>query len=177
MSYIPKQLVLLSSQTASNSASIIFNSSVVNSSYTKYYLEVRNYVPATNNEYMLIYFSTDNGSTYLANGVYSSGVFGDTGAGPLWQTNNNTPFLTLLDSVNPNSGTGNQSQVTFFNLGSASLSTFFVFDSVAITGGNNAYIKKGGGSLSTTSLNAIKVQAFTGNITSGNFYFYGVVEP
>jgi hypothetical protein len=66
---------------------------------------------------------------------------------------------------------------TFFNLGVA-MQAWLKGGGVNAAGPfplYNTYI--GGGNTGTAAINAIKLAMSAGNITSGSFYLYGVVEP
>ena len=60
----PRNLVLLSTQTASSSASLVFTQ--FSSHFTTYYVSLRNILPATNAVSLYVTFSTDGGTTYLS---------------------------------------------------------------------------------------------------------------
>lgn len=177
MSYIPKQLVLLSKQAASASASISFTS-VITSAYTSYVLQIRNLVPATNATTTKLLFSTDNGATYLnANYVWNVTVNNNV-IYPLASTSDSSIQLhdTYATGVSNNSVNG---YINFYNLGSSSFlnrsASYFILND---TGGTTPPEQSTGTGFNTTlSINAIRLQMSSGNITSGNFYFYGVVEP
>ena len=63
-------MVLLSTQTASASASISFTS-LINSTYSKYIIEIYNLVTASDTVNLLMTASINNGSTYLAGTSYT----------------------------------------------------------------------------------------------------------
>ena len=60
-------LAKIETKTASSSASIEFTSDI-NSGFNVYYLSIRKLVASTNATELRMYFSTDNGSTYLSSG-------------------------------------------------------------------------------------------------------------
>src|SRR5258708_1559470 len=67
----PNTLVLLQTQTASSSADLHFTS-LITTGFSKYYVSIRDLIPATNNVILNLTVSTDNGSTYLStNYAYS----------------------------------------------------------------------------------------------------------
>ena len=73
---------LLSTQTASSSASINFDSSVITTDYESYYVVINNLRPVTDQASLSFKFSADNGSSFLSEsyGARSSGGKTQTGA-------------------------------------------------------------------------------------------------
>ena len=81
---------LLSTQTASSSASINFDSSVITTDYESYYVIINNLRPVTDQASFSFKFSTDNGSSFLSEnyGARSSGGKTQTGADSSGSSNN-----------------------------------------------------------------------------------------
>ena len=81
---------LLSTQTASSTATINFDSSVITTDYESYYVIINNLIPATNQTTLRFRFSTDNGSSYLSENyaARSSGGKAQTGADSSGSSNN-----------------------------------------------------------------------------------------
>lgn len=176
MSYTPKQMVLLSSQAASASASVSFTSSI-SSVYSTYILKIKNMVPATNNVAIHLLFSTDNGATYLNSNYswtystsYVSGLFGSGSA--------SDSKILLGDSLSNVSTQPCNGDITFYNLNTSNtascLSRLVYYN--APNPGIAEYFDSGFNS-TTTPVNALRIILSSGNIASGNFYLYGVVEP
>lgn len=176
MSYLPKQMVLLSSQTASTSAAISFTSAI-SSAYTTYVLKIKNMVPVTDNVAIHLLFSTDNGSTYLNSNyswaystAYVSGLFGSGSA--------SDSKILLGDSLSNVSTKPCNGEVTLYNLNTSNtpscMSRLVYYNSP--NPGIAEYFD-GGYNSTTTPVNAIRILVSSGNIASGNFYLYGVVEP
>ena len=88
---------LLSTQTASSSASINFDSSVITTDYESYYVIINGLIPATNQTTLRFRFSTDNGSSYLSQNyaARSSGGKAHTGADSSGSSNN-AAYLSLI---------------------------------------------------------------------------------
>ena len=81
---------LLSTQTASSSASINFDSSVITTDYESYYVLINNLRPVTDQASLSFKFSADNGSSFLSEsyGARSSGGKTQTGADSSGSSNN-----------------------------------------------------------------------------------------
>lgn len=175
MSYIPKQLVLLSKQSASNSASIAFTS-VITATYPTYILKIRNMVVANDNNTFNLTYSTDNGATYLNSNytwayqvTYIGGIFGSG--------NGSASEILLADSVSNVSTEGINGFVTLYSLNTSRVATAQSSLILIREGGGVGQYLNSGSNSTTTPVNAIKIAMGSGNITSGDFYFYGVVEP
>lgn len=163
------RLVLISSQAASASASIIFTSI---SSYTNYLLVMNNVQPATNTAVLNMAVSQDNGATYLNTG-YTSGILYNAYNSTTLTNSNSTTIFVL---------SGPQSSAGFFSC-ALSLHNVNLGDPCEISGIANwsdttlatSAVGTIGGQ-SNTGINAIKVLFSSGNITSGTFSLYGVNE-
>jgi hypothetical protein len=160
--------VLISSQTASSSASISFTGLTA---YPIYFVTIQQAVPATNAQFMLMQMSSNNGSSWVTSGYLAGCTYfnynGSTGANQSnssgWALSdvmsNSTGYLSASFyiyganvAINPNiSGT-----CSFYNSGNR-----YVFGIVGGVGGS-------------TGLNAINFLMSSGNISSGIFTLYGL---
>lgn len=164
-------LVLIQSQTASSSASLTFTTGIT-ATYNTYLFVLSNILPATNGVSLELQISTNGGSTYIATG-YTSGAtingFNSTG----WANANSTTFdyiSTTQSSSAPTicvakwlynvQGGGNYQS---HGIGTYNASGTFAQQDVF---GYNA----------TTTINAFKFLMSSGNIASGVFTLYGLLE-
>jgi len=180
-------LVLLSEQTASASASISFTSGI-DSTYPIYKFEFINWHPATNNQWIRMEPSINGGSNYNAVNSTSShfrayhdeadsatslGYYGD---GDLAQSTDGQILCTEVGNGNDNSACGtlflfNPSSTTFVK---HYLSNFQVLYNASAGYSMNNYV---GGYINTTSaVNPIKFRFNSGNIDSGTIKLYGIKD-
>ena len=177
-------LTLISTQTASSSATLSFTSGI-DSTYKKYIFKFINLHPATNNAYLTFQASIDGGSNY--NVATTSTIFSayhdeaDTATALGYNTSRDavqsTSFIPLqVDGVSNNN---DGSSVGVFHLFDPSNTTFvkhfFHADqNMAQTTAysSNAYAS---GYINTTSaVNAMQFKFHSGNIDSGVIKLYGV---
>lgn len=170
-------LVLIQSQTASNSSSLTFTTGIT-SAYNTYILIGSNILPITNASYPYVQLSVDGGSTYIAS-TYLSGM--NTAAynsATLSNVTTTSAFIvgdacsnlasssficflqdmTVAFSATPAKATGQASTMT--GSGSLTMNTF----------GGSCLLVAG------SAVNALQVLMSTGNIAIGKFTLYGVLE-
>jgi hypothetical protein len=173
-------LVYISTQTASNSATINFTG--ISSTYDVYAIQIVKALPATDGAVLRMRTSTNNGSSYdagasdydyiqsigiLSSGSYASGNTGSTDS-----------FIRISYSL------GNASNELGFNgwiyLWKPSDATYF---SVGYSGngvddsGQIFVVDQGlGRRLSAADVDAVRFLMSSGNITSGTFRLYGVAN-
>lgn len=157
---------LVSSQTASTSASIIFTNL---NSYKFYFLLINDCGPDTTNQMLEILVSQDNGSTYLGSS-YACGInYAPYNSATLTNVNS-TSYIPLTSSMlNTNTYSGNF-YIFNTNIGSPlniEGSGTWTDSSLGTVTGN--YI-----GLGPTGVNAIKIQYSSGNISEGSFNLYGL---
>lgn len=159
-------LILLNTQTASNSANITFNSTYITSTYKTYVLVFDKIVAATGSTFKML-VSTDNGSTYKSTGYLSGNWFLSYNSATVQNQNATTFFQLWTGSVSSqNSGT-----LWMYNFGQADLP--------AIQGDfwiGGTYWQKTVGNNSNTGINNIQLLFDSGNISSGIFSLYGVTQ-
>jgi hypothetical protein len=176
-------MVLISSQTASASASISFTTGI-NSTYKEYVFYFINMHPATDNVKFEFNMSTDGGSNYnIAKTTTTFEAYhkedGSTsavtyqGGGDLAQ---GTGFQELLDGVgngNDESATGT---LTLFNPSSTTYVKHFISTMNMYNAGDfsiNDFIAGYGNT--TSAVNAIQFKMSSGNIDDGTILMYGIV--
>ena len=162
---------LLSSQTASSSASIVFTS-VITATYNVYLLSFSNIIPANAGDSLQLAVSTNNGSSYIAtNYLADIGTFPYNSATNS-QTSSTTTFL--LSGATQASTPGVNGQVKLMDVTNGSQFILTGFCNYMNTGG--PFLGKVFGNNTATSVNALQVTFSTGNIASGTFSLYGLLE-
>jgi hypothetical protein len=168
-------MVLLASATASNSAEVAFTN--IPSGYDQYVLNFTNVVPATNGTIFKLQFSEDNGSTYISSG-YVTTSWSFTSSNISGQNATTTYFpLHSITPIPNTAGKGITGKMTFGSLGSSSLYKIMNYEAGGIYSGDGSMASATGSGIYATDtnvVNAIRVIATTGNVSSGKFSLYGI---
>ena len=169
-SSVGSSLTLLQTQTASNSASIVFTSKI-SATYLNYLLVWSNVVPVTSGANLSMQLSTDNGGTYLSTN-YQSGTTTNTYNSTTLANNNSTNSITLSNSMGSTTNFGcsgnlimypSQTAIGFMMTGQCtSLSNNTLQNNVLFAFN------------SSTTVNAFKIDMSSGNINTGTFSLYGI---
>jgi hypothetical protein len=167
-------MILISSITASNSASVSFTN--INSTYAVYVLEIVNAIPSVASDSGLR-FSSDNGSTYFSGGTdYAYSLLrnrsDDNAPNGVGVSGNSVIDMGFSD--NSTLGAGLNATVKIFNPARAA-NTLIQFQ-VANTYGTSTSQQILGSAfvLRSTAKNAIRYFFNSGNIASGIFRLYGI---
>jgi hypothetical protein len=179
-------LVLLSEQTASGSASIEFTSGI-DSTYPIYKFKYINLHPATNNVNLNINFSSDNGSNY---NVTKTTTFFDafhtesgssTGFG--YRTGNDLAQSTGEVLLNYNIGAGNENdesscgEMFLFAPSSTTFVKHFMIVNQSNTHASYSLNEFSAGYGNTTSaINGVRFKMSSGNLDSGTIKLYGIKD-
>lgn len=161
-------LVLISSQTAANVASIIFNNI---GAYKNYLLVISNVTPATNGEELFMQVSQDNGVTWIGAAHYQSGLnYSNYNSAVLTNKNANDSFYIAGAIENSNECDAivyiqNVNMPDYIGIHGSSV----WYDQVS---GLTAYATFGG--RSTTGINAFMLTMTAHNIDTGTFSLYGI---
>jgi hypothetical protein len=175
-------LTLLSTQTASASATISFTTGL-DSTYDEYIFKFINIHPANNNVNFLFNMSTDSGSNYNVTKTTTAFVTthdeADTSTYVTYFYNEDlaqsTSFQMLVESLGGDADESCSGTLTLFNPSSTTyvkhyISTFHYYHQA-----NQANTFYGAGYGNTTSaVNAIRFQMSSGNIDDGIIKLYGV---
>ena len=175
-------LTLLTTATASSSATLDFTSSI-DSTYDSYVFKFYNIHPATNVAEFVFNLSIDSGSNY--NVTKTSTSFGayhreaDNSAGLEYDTSNDLAQSTSDQFIATNVSNDNDSGCSgFLKLFSPSSTTFvkhFIGSSSRFDSNPDMYHNNFAGYGNTTSaVNAIRFKFNSGNIDSGVIKMYGV---
>ena len=171
---------LLSTQTASSSASINFDSSVITTDYESYYVVINNLRPATDQASFSFKFSADNGSSFLSENYAARTSGGKT------QTNtessgssNNAGYYNHGFFMNNATGKGSCYEFRFNNLtvSGGGHKSFFGHFATDYSDDTNYY----GGDINgmvfnnTSVINYISFYCSSGNVLAGTFKLYGLV--
>lgn len=180
------KLKLISSQTASNSASISFTTGL-NSTYKVYKFVFVNIRPATENASFGFQGSTDGGSNYGV--TITSTAFramqredaGDTDQQLRYITAEDlaqsTSLQRIADEVNGDADQGMSGSMQMFNPASTVYVKHFISNTNFAHLGVQPYTENHyvAGYMNTTSaINAIQFKFTSGNITAGKIYLYAI---
>jgi hypothetical protein len=176
-------ITLISSQTASASASISFTSGLT-STYKAYKFVFSNIHPATDGAGLEFNMSTDGGSNYNVTKTttyfYAYNDEGGTGSSalsyvPSEDLAQSTAFQEIIREIgNDNDQSGNGS-LTLFNPSSTTYVKHFISRNSTSQNGDYAedlYIAGYGNT--TSAVNAIQFKFASGNIDAGTIYLYGI---
>ena len=179
-------ITLISSQTASASASLSFTTGI-DATYKAYKFVYVNIKAGTESNFTFN-LSTDSGSNYNVTKTTSMFIAyhyeNDGGTSAIYENNGqdlaqSTAFQSLLYGTTPTDADAGVSGVlTIFNPSSTTYVKHFIANSNQISmGGANPYMAVsylGGYGNTTSAVNAIRFQMSSGNIDAGTIYLYGI---
>lgn len=175
-------LVLLSTQTASSSATISFTTGL-DSTYDEYIFKFINIHPATDADEFLFNMSTDSGSNYnvTKTTTHFQAYHTESGseAGILYQTSHDlaqsTGFQTLSNDVGNDNDQSTSGTLTIFNPSSTTYVKHFIgtMNNTQNSDYQTNYFVAGYGN-TTSAVNAIQFKFSSGNIDDGIIKLYGV---
>jgi len=172
----PRRLCIISTQTASASASLSFTSKI-SSNFTTYYVKVRNLIAATNVTNLLLTFSTDNGSNYLSTNYKYAFRTVNSSAGTSTTSSDSASSIIVCDTCSSTSTRPINVDIMFYNLNDSTYCCKCVNHAAFYNSSASAVVQVGGGmNTGTTAVNAIKFAMSSGNITSGTITLYGCVD-
>ena len=175
-------ITLISSQTASNSASISFTSGLT-STYKAYKFVFSNIHPATDSVSLLFNMSTDGGSNYNVtktttyfysyNGESSGfSAIGYVSGEDLAQS---TAFQEIIRGIGADNDQSGNGSLTLFNPSSTTYVKHFISrNSTSESGDYAEELYVAGYGNTTSAVNAIRFQMASGNIEAGTIYLYGI---
>ena len=176
-------LILLSTQTASSSATISFTTGL-DSTYDEYIFKFIDIHPASSGEHFTFNLSTDAGSNYnvtkTTTWFYATHDEGDTTTALAYSTGSDLAQSTAFQKISDGVGNGNDESasgtLTLFNPASTTYVKHFivnannVYQSPAYT--QNSFVAGYGNT--TSAVNAIQFKMSSGNIDDGIIKLYGV---
>jgi hypothetical protein len=175
-------ITFISSQTASNSASISFTSGLT-STYKAYKFVFTNINPATDNAEFEFNMSTDSGSnynvtkttTYFHSMVVEDGTSGQIEYRTAQDLAQSTAFQTLFLDLGNGADESYSGTLTLFNPASTTYVKHFISNTNGYNGTNitaNTFVAGYGNT--TSAINAIRFQMNSGNLTAGTIALYGI---
>ena len=177
-------ITLISSQTASNSASLSFTSGL-DSTYKAYKFIFTNIRPATENASFGFQGSTDNGSNYgvtitsSAFRQYNREDGADNGLGYVTASDlaQSSSLQRIADEANADADQGVSGSMQVFNPSSTTYVKHFISTTNFAHLGVQPYTENhyiAGYMNTTTAINAIRFNFTSGNITAGKISLYGI---
>ncbi len=166
-------VVFIDAQTASASAELEFTSGI-DATYNVYYLVFDKIVVATAGDSLYLTVSTDGGSSYVATGYFSGVNTIDHGSTTTVNTNVNNGAQWQLSPALSTSGFCSALWVS--NVTSGGTVTIHGDATLWNNSGNLRIGSIMGYNSGSLTVNALKIAASTGNITSGTVYLYGLVQ-
>jgi hypothetical protein len=173
-------LVQLETHAASTSASLAFTTCISGSTYHEYVVSFRNIVPATNTTHILLQVSTNGGSSYDTGSNYGWGAWRASGGGAT-QAGATTDTSIGLDGSGGISSTASKGGFVgrfslYDPLNGAQFTRIKGEFGANDDGGTVADVVSmiAGSYKVTTAVNAFRIIATTGNLTSGTVTCYGL---
>ena len=177
------KLVLLSTQTASSSATLDFTSGI-DSTYDSYVFKFINIHPANDNTDFLFQGSTDSGSSY---GVTITSTFfravhdeADTTTALSYRSGQDlaqsTSFQTIFDGVGNDNDQSFSGNLKIFNPSSSVFVKHFIINSQGYMYHNFSanYYSAGYFNDGSNAINGIQFKMNSGNIDAGDICLYGI---
>ena len=174
-------LVFISKQTASSSASISFTSGI-DSTYKEYIFFFNNIHPATDGAHFLVNFR-DGGSAFDATktttAFYAYHNEADTEASLIYSGGSDLAQSTSGQRIAGSVGNDNDQQCSgtlqFYNPSSTTFVKHFISNSSVVTNGDYNYNWFSAGYCNTTTaIDGVQFSFSSGNIDSGDILLYGV---
>jgi len=173
-------LILISTQTASNSANISFTG--INGTYDEYQFKFIDINPTTDTAEFEFNMSTDGGSNYnvTKTSTYFQALHGETGVDPTLEYRTaqdlaqSTSFQTLFLDIGSGADESLVGTLTLFNPSSTTYVKHFIYNGNGYNGSNytqNTFVAGYGNT--TSAINAVRFQMNSGNI-NGIIKLYGV---
>ena len=179
-----KDIVLLSSQTASGDASIAFNNTLITDTYDTYLLTFRDVDTATDSVSLDLVVSDDNGSSYQTSSVYKRvtgyGNHGHTTDSNMQKKTGAAGNIVLagaalnLGSVDKETAAG---QLWMYNFRKSDRGKCFFLMSTYEGDTEKGALNFGSVYLDDAMIvNNVKISASSGNLSDGTFSLYGLRE-
>lgn len=166
--------VLLATYTPTAVATLDITS-VLSSTYDFYTIEISDILPATDNSYLILLTSSNNGSSWdTSSGSYSYAIGFNNGISGFADVGSSSS--TLIQLHNGGSNAANEGASIVLHLFSANSSAHKLtrWNGVFTTAAGSFYWFSGAGKrLSTSAINALQLKFSTGNIASGTVRVYG----
>ena len=179
------KMTLLSTATASSSASLSFDSTYINSDYLIYKFEFINIHPATDNTDFMFNVSIDNGSNYnIAKTTTTFQAYHNEAGNDQalnYETSDDlaqgTGFQQLLKNLGTDNDQNSSGFMSLFNPSSTVFVKHFIADGNSYN--HNDYTNQNftaGYANTTSAVNAIQFKMSSGNIDAGQIKLYGLAN-
>ena len=170
----PSDMVLLSTVNAiSGTAAVVFNSSVMTSTYKDFYLIIKRNFVETNEATVGLYFSHDNGSSF-AGTVRKTQIYQQMDGTGTGKENANTTGFVQLGSAHSDGTSGGSGNIFLKEDGLGYTGYKYINYIYTHRAAGNPYTYEGSAELQNTAvINYIKLVASTGDI-KGYYSLYGV---
>ena len=172
----PSDMVLLNTVDAlSGTSAVVWNSSIVTSTYKHYYILCHKQFMASNNATMRLYLSSDNGSSFTGDTrktQYYNNLYG-AGSNNQEQATVSNGGYAQLGSAHSDGTAGGSANIFLNSLGYVGYK-YINFLYTHMNAGGEAYTYNGSFEHRNTSvINYVKLQSSSGNV-KGIFSLYGV---
>lgn len=165
--------VYLGQQNASSSSTISFTTGI-SSTYNTYKVVYSNVSAVTNAVNFICRISIDGGSSYIATNYFSGYRMGIYNSATFGNANTTTSFILAGTFTNTATDTG-AGEVIFYDFSSGAR-TKMCASGTLINTSNPYYGLATGSNTNTTQVNAVQFLMTSGNILTGKFTLYGLVE-
>lgn len=173
----PSDWVKLNETVASGATNVIFNNTLVTTTYQNYVILGSNIAMGTNATNFETYLSADNGSSYTGDtkrGFVYRNLYSGSSFGHAQQTNSNTGGFFLCPSLSSSTGLGGSCQIYYQGITTAGNWRYINYSVSARHSGGEAYEWNGASEVQQSSVvNTIKLQASSGTLY-GTYTLYGV---
>ena len=170
-------ITLISSQTASASATISFTTGI-NSTYKAYKFVFVNIHPSDDDTNFQMNFSTDGGSNYnvTKTTTYFRAIHNETDVTALLDDlAQSTGFQTLCDDIGSDNDQNANGVFHLFNPASTTYVKHFISRIAVSQSANYAMdLNTAGYGNTTSAINAVQFKMSSGNIDAGTIYMYGI---
>lgn len=164
-------MILITSGTASNSASISLTGLT---GYSQYIVFYNNAVPATNGANLNMLVSTNNGGAYDSSAIYSYIVINAIAGVIATATTSSTTAYSVMANLANTASLGGAGQLILNN--PAGSNNLYILNNAIFINSSSSLINATtcGRYAGAATVNAIQFVMSTGNISTGSFYVYGV---
>lgn len=170
-------LVLIQTQSASSSSTLNFTTST--STYSTYLLKFEAVRPATNNATLNMKMSANGGSSWTGSGYEAGATYTIANGGASINTSGSgstSNWVLTYQTDSANSAVGACGFVYIFNCNNSSMRSFVSGVYSTRNSTPSTYVGMIGGMGGANGANAFQVLMSSGNIASGDFTLYGVVD-
>lgn len=170
-------LVLLDTQVASASSSLDFTS-LITSTYDVYQFELNNILPGTTDNDFELFFSIDNGATWIASDYYYSWWYTNNIGGSGFQAAGPVNRGLICNNVRTTDNDGVNGWIKIYNPLGGQTSKSYIYQVSARLVGDHRQFNGGATNLivGASAVDALRIKFTTGNIASGRASLYGYAK-